>query len=41
MKKNVVLDENRVEWKPCINRESKSLELTIYYTIVMISAWSS
>ena len=28
-KKNVVLDENCVEWKPCINRESKSLELTI------------
>ena len=27
--KNVVLDENSVEWKPCINRESKSLELTI------------
>ena len=26
---NVVLDENIVEWKPCINRESKSLELTI------------
>ena len=25
----VVLDENSVEWKPCINRESKSLELTI------------
>ena len=21
--------ENSVEWKPCINRESKSLELTI------------
>ena len=27
---NVVLDENSVEWKPCINRESKSLDLTIY-----------
>ena len=27
---NVVLDENSVERKPCINRESKSLELTIY-----------
>ena len=27
--KNVILDENSVEWKPCINRESKSLELTI------------
>ena len=27
--KNVVLDENSVEIKPCINRESKSLELTI------------
>ena len=27
---NVVLDENCVERKPCINRESKSLELTIY-----------
>ena len=26
---NVVLDENSVEWKPCINRESKNLELTI------------
>ena len=26
---NVVLDENSVEWKPCVNRESKSLELTI------------
>ena len=26
---NAVLDENSVEWKPCINRESKSLELTI------------
>ena len=25
----VVLDENRAERKPCINRESKSLELTI------------
>ena len=25
---NVVLVENSVEWKPCINRESKSLELT-------------
>ena len=28
--KNVVLDENSVERKPCINRESKSLYLTIY-----------
>ena len=27
---NVVLDENSVERKPCINRESKNLELTIY-----------
>ena len=27
---NVVLDEKSVERKPCINRESKSLELTIY-----------
>ena len=27
--KNVVLDENSVEWKPFINRESKSLEITI------------
>ena len=27
--KDVVLDENSVERKPCINRESKSLELTI------------
>ena len=26
---NVVLDENIVEWKPCINRESKSLDITI------------
>ena len=26
---NVVLDENNVELKPCINRESKSLEITI------------
>ena len=26
---NVVLYENNVEWKPCINREIKSLELTI------------
>ena len=26
---NVVLDENSVELKPCINRESKSLDLTI------------
>ena len=22
---NVVIDENSVEWKPCINRESNSL----------------
>ena len=27
--KNVVLDENSVEWKPCVNKESKSLELKI------------
>ena len=27
--KNVVLDENSVERKPCINRESESLEITI------------
>ena len=27
--KNIVLVENSVEWKPCINREIKSLELTI------------
>ena len=27
--KNVVLDENSVKWKPCINRESKSLDITI------------
>ena len=27
---NVVLDENSVEKKTCINKESKSLELTIY-----------
>ena len=27
--KNVVLNENSAERKPCINRESKSLELTI------------
>ena len=26
---NVVLYENSIERKPCINRESKSLELTI------------
>ena len=26
---NVVLVENSVEWKPCINRECKSLKLTI------------
>ena len=26
---NVVLNENSVEGKPCINRESKILELTI------------
>ena len=26
---NVVLNENSVERKPCINRESKSLELKI------------
>ena len=28
---NVVLDEKRVERKPCINIEIKSLELTIYF----------
>ena len=28
--KNVVLNENSVEGKPCINRESKILDLTIY-----------
>ena len=28
--KNVVLNEKSVEGKPCINRESKSNELTIY-----------
>ena len=27
--KNVVLNENCIERKPCINRESKSDELTI------------
>ena len=27
---NIVLDENSVERKPCINRESKILELKIY-----------
>ena len=27
---NAVLDENSVERKPYINRESKSLEITIY-----------
>ena len=26
---NVVLNENNVQGKPCINRESKSLELKI------------
>ena len=31
--KNVVLYENSVEIKPCINRESKSDELTIYLYI--------
>ena len=28
---NVVLDENSVERKPCINRESKSLDLKIKF----------
>ena len=28
-KNNVVLDEKSVEWKPYINKESKSLEITI------------
>ena len=28
-KNSVVIDENSVEIKPCINKESKSLELTI------------
>ena len=27
---NVVLVENSVEWKPCINRECKGLKLTTY-----------
>ena len=27
--KQCFLDENNVEWEPCINRENKSLELTI------------
>ena len=27
--KNVVMNENSIEGKPCINREIKSLELTI------------
>ena len=26
---NVVLVENIIEWKPCVNREIKILELTI------------
>ena len=26
---NVIIYENSVEWKPCINREIKSLDLTI------------
>ena len=26
---NLILDENSIEWKPCINIESKILELTI------------
>ena len=26
---NVALDENSVEWKPCIDTEIKSLDLTI------------
>ena len=29
-KRNVVLNKNSVEGKPCINRESKSPKLTIY-----------
>ena len=29
--------ENSVEGKPCINRESDSLELTISYTYVMMN----
>ena len=33
MKKHVVLNKNSVEGKPFINRESKSLELTIYLYI--------
>ena len=28
--KNIVLNENSVDRKPCINRESKSDEITIY-----------
>ena len=33
---NVVLNESRVEGKPCINIESKSDELKFSYTVVMI-----
>ena len=39
--KNVVLNENSVEGKPCINRESKSGEPQFSYTVVTISTWSS
>ena len=42
---NIVLVENSVEWKPCINRECKSLKLTIkLYRVILlstISIWSS
>ena len=35
---NVVLNENSVEGKPCINREINSLELTIFcYTDFMVN----
>ena len=34
---NVVLNENIVEVKPSINRESKSLEIKFSYTDVMIN----
>ena len=35
--KNVVLNENSVEGKPCINRESKILEISFSYTDVMMN----
>ena len=40
-RKNNVLNENSVEVKPCINRESKSNEIIFSYTVVMILIRSS